>query len=171
MDRVSVFKLFLLPSTLSWVPSLKNTHPSTWLTPHGLQDKVLTLQQDLQSPLSYLAEQAASSPPGSGLLTMFQMVSALWFFCVLFMLFILCGLSSVFLLLCLENSSSFFKARLRSPLLQMPSPPFPLSMGCSLHCASTVLSTYQGHVQHPELSTIIIYFFFFKSTKVWALVG
>ena len=170
IDRPSVFNLFLLPSTLSWVPSLKSTHPSTWLTPHGLQDKVLTLQQDLQSPLPHLAEQAASSP-GSGLLTMLQMVSALWFFCVLFMLFILCGLSTLFLLLCLENSSSFFKAHLRSHLLEMPSPPFPLSMGCCLHCASTVLSTYQGHVQHPELSTIIIYFFFFKSTEVWALVG
>lgn len=159
---------------------ISQKHTSFSVThPHGLQDKVLTLQQDLQNPLPHLAKQATSSP-GSGLLTILQyvlhlrpftfpqMVSGLWFFifvfccfciCILFVLFILCGLSSLFLLLCLENIPSFFKAHLRSHLLGMPSPSFPLSVGCFLHCASTALSSSPGHVQHPEFRALIIYFF------------
>ena len=115
---------------------ISQKHTSFSVThPHGLQDKVLTLQQDLQNPLPHLAKQATSSP-GSGLLTILQyvlhlrpftfpqMVSGLWFFifvfccfciCILFMLFILCGLSSLFLLLCLENVPSFSKASQISP--------------------------------------------------------
>lgn len=139
---------------------ISQKHTSFSMThPHGLQDKVLTIQQDLQNPLPHLAEQPTSSL-GSGLLATLQyvlhprpfafpqMVSGLWFFifvfccfciCILFVLFILCGLSSLFLLLCLENFPSSFKAHLRSHLLEMCSPSFPLSLGRSLHCASTVL--------------------------------
>lgn len=53
---------------------ISQKHTSFSVThPHGLQDKVLTLQQDLQNPLPHLAKQATSSP-GSGLLTIFQHV-------------------------------------------------------------------------------------------------
>ena len=115
----SLFHFLLLLPTLPWVPTFKHVPPSFWVMPMGCRIKFklssrtykalfhiwLSNQPHLLVQVSSWCSDKSFAPDTSPFP---NMVFALLFFCILFMLFILCGLPSLFPLLCWENSSSFF---------------------------------------------------------------
>lgn len=113
------------PSTLSPVPSLKNTHLSLWSTPTAYRIKFQLFNRTYKV-FCNLAQQATSSP-GSGLLTMLPtgpssrplscalVVPALSPLRIVLMLFILWGMSFLIPFLFLENCLSF-RIHISSPL-------------------------------------------------------